>query len=129
MAEEQLRREISLLRDEVEGIANLRRADLEHAHQERIDTRKLPPMAQMTRLQKRYFLEPWMTAGTIVAGVLAFASFFLSLFTPLHSEFGWLGILFVVIGGGFLLTKLMFMQWNSKTEGDLRSKSSSPHGY
>lgn len=122
MADEYLRREISLLRDEVGEIARERRAQVEAAHQARIDTRTLPPMAQMTRLQKRYFLEPWMTAGTIVAVALAFTSFLLALFTPLQLQFGWLGVLLVLVGGGCLLTKLMFMHWNSKTEGDLRSK-------
>lgn len=123
MADEYLRREVARLHEEVAEITQMRKAELEHAQQERLDTRKMPPMAQMTRLQKRYFLEPWMTTLTMVFGTIAVVGYILGTFTRRHVEFCMVGLLFTMIAGGFLVTKMNFMEWNSKTEGEVRNRS------
>lgn len=82
--------------------------------------RKLPPMAQMTRVQKRYFLEPWMTTLTIGFWVIAAVGYILAMFSQLHVEFACFGGLFTLFGAGTLCTKMNFMEWNSRTEGELR---------
>lgn len=115
-------REIERLRGEVAQIREERRAEIEARHQETLDTRKMPPMAQMTRLQRRYFLEPWMTTITVTSGILAVAGYLLGIFLPLHVEFCMVGLIFTLAGGGALLTKLNLMQWNSKTEGQIRDR-------
>lgn len=125
--------EIEGLRAEVEAIRSARdrtaaevaelkaaqKRELARRYDERLDMRKLPPMAQMTRIQKRYFLEPWMTTFTLISAAVAIAAFTFALFTPLHAEFGLLGALFLLVSGAFLITKLSLMDWNSKTESQL----------
>jgi hypothetical protein len=98
--------------------AEIRKAQ-EEGYQRHLDTRKMPPMSQMTRLQKRYFLEPWMTALALVFVALSVPPFVLAMFTPLHMEFTMLGFLMLLIGMAFLITKWNLMEWNSRTEPEI----------
>lgn len=91
-------------------------------YDEALANRKLPPMSQMTRLQKRYFLEPWMTALTLATATVAVVGYSLGILTSRHVEWSMFGLLFTFVSVGFLVTKLAFMEWNSKTEGQVSEK-------
>jgi hypothetical protein len=112
-------RELASLRAEIETIKNDRRREIEERHDERISSRTLPPMAQMTRIQKRYVLEPWMTTLSVGFGSFAVLGFVAGMFTPWHVEFSMLGLLFTVVAAICVVTKLNFMEWNSKTESQI----------
>lgn len=113
---EEWRREL-----EADSTPELKAAQVER-FQKHIDTRLLPPMAQMTRMQKRYFLEPWMTTLSVAFAILAVAGYIAGIFTPWHVEFCMLGLLFTLLGIGTLTAKLFFMDWNTQTEGQIQGR-------
>lgn len=111
-----LRAQMELSRQEI------RTARLE-LNQKKLESRVLPPMAQMTRIQKRYFLEPWWTVGWVSAWLLCLPAFIAGMFTPWHVEFSMLGLLLLLTGGAFMAAKLVVADWNSRTEGEVQGRN------
>lgn len=118
---ERLRNEATELRVSMD-LAKQELAQARHQEQQRrLETRDLPPLSQMTRLQKRYFLEPWWTVGWVGSWLLSIPAFIAALFTPLHTEFGLLGLLLVFVGAAFGAAKLWLAEWNQQTESHIAS--------
>lgn len=110
--------EIQSLNNEV---AELRKAAEVKRHedfQDRMANRKAPPLAGLTRTQKRFILEPWMTVAGVAAGTAAVA-----LFT--HSILMWsgktalLGVMWVVLCVIAWSVKGYFMSENVLVEGKI----------
>lgn len=123
----ELRREATRLRSEMEKTRAEIRAGIEEFHQKKIESRVLPPMAQMTRLQKRYFLEPWWTVGWVGSWLLSVPAFIVAMFTWMHVQFSMLGLLFVLSGAAFGTAKIYVADWNSRTEGRIAAANSQHH--
>lgn len=122
-------------RNEIERLhseANLLRSEMSQARaemqQHKLETRQLPPMSQMTRIQKRYFLEPWWTVGWVGSWALTVPSFIAAIFTWFHLEFALLGSLFLLTGAAFATAKLFVAEWNQETEGKIAGTNSNGHG-
>jgi hypothetical protein len=116
--------EIADLHAEIETVQKNLKSEVEKAYDQKLANRHLPPMSQMTRVQKRYFLEPWMTTFCLVSGGIALLCYLLGIFLPgwlFGGSFLWAGGIFTLVGAGFLTAKLFLMQWNSKTEGSVQN--------
>jgi hypothetical protein len=90
--------EIEHLRAEVSQLRGDLRRDRVEKHQERIETRTTPPLSGMTRIQKRYFLEPWFT--TIMIGAWTIAAVLVGVGLWFGARLIVLGGLFTIIGVG-----------------------------
>lgn len=118
---EQIRSQMELSRQEI-------RAGIEELHQKKLESRKLPPMSQMTRIQKSYFLEPWYTVGMTVGFTIAVVAFTLAAFLPWHVEAASMGGLWALVGAGFGVAKYMHREQNMKTEGQIAGTNANGHG-
>lgn len=115
--------EVEGLRHEVELLSKARVSARHLAIDEKLAIRKTPPLAEMTRIQKRYFLEPWMTVASVASGGIVMLLAGLACFTERHVEFAMFAVVWLVITAVAVGTKLNLMDWNSRTEGEVRSKS------
>jgi hypothetical protein len=111
--------EIELLRNEVTDLQEMRRRLREQYHDDRIATRKMPPLSQLTRVQKRFMLEAWYTVIWITSWVLAAASAVLAIWTPWHAKFWGTMVIFLVIGIAAAVCKLQHLDLNVRAEGQL----------
>lgn len=111
-------KEIDDLRAEVQTLREARLAARHDQHHERIINRKAPPLSSMTRIQKRYFLEPWYTFGAVTSGALSAGSFITG-----AAIWSWrfivIGLVFLAVGGVFAWAKLNHYEMNVSTEGNL----------
>jgi hypothetical protein len=113
--------EIEHLRAEVSQLRGDLRRDRVEKHQERIETRTTPPLSGMTRIQKRYFLEPWFT--TIMIGAWTIAAVLVGVGLWFGARLIVLGGLFTIIGVGAGVAKWWHQHENSRSEGSLQSRS------
>lgn len=86
--------------------------------------RQLPPMMQMTRIQRRYFLEPWFTTIMVVGLALCLISEILGFWLPWHWQFIWTGVMFLGVGIGGGVAKAFHQELNVRTEGEMQTTSS-----
>lgn len=111
--------EIEKLRTEVEELRDLRKQLTEQIHVDKMHDRKLPPMSQLTRTQKRYFLEPWFTTIWIGTWGAAVPMFIAAIWTPWHWQFAATALLLVLIGVAASVAKYWHQDANVRTEGQL----------
>jgi hypothetical protein len=81
--------------------------------------RRLPPMSQMTRIQKRYFLEPWFTTGMVAFWALTMVAWICACILPWHVELTCLGGVFLLAGGGCGWAKWWHQDANGRTESQV----------
>lgn len=112
---ERLHGEVRSLREEIKD-GRLAKYD------DKINHRTLPPMAQMTRLQKRLYLEPWFTVGMVASAFIAAVAWILACILPWHVELACGGTVFALSGVGFLIAKMWHQDANTKFEGELRAR-------
>lgn len=83
-----------------------------------------PPLHNLTRVQKRYLLEPWFTTGWIVSWFLSLVGFTLACLLPYHVEAASLAGIWLLVGTGFAWAKYWHQDANARTEGEIRSSRS-----
>jgi hypothetical protein len=105
------------LRSEIEQMRADMKREIEERNQALIDNRTRPPLASMTRLQKRYFLEPWWTAIWATGWGTAAALFMASIWLPFTLKLALTGVACFVVGGVAMIAKLTLAEWNGRTEG------------
>lgn len=111
--------EIERLNREVDELKAMRKKLAEQVHTDRIEGRTMPPLSQLTRTQKRYFLEPWFTTIAVAAGGLTLLVGLAAVWTPLHWQFGWTAGLFALVGLLAVWAKVVHRTYNVQTEGNL----------
>lgn len=116
--------EIERLNAEIREMQLARQRLREQMHDETIAGRTRPPLSQMTRIQRRYFLEPWLTTAWVVSWGMAALSTLAAIWTPLHWSFGSTSALFLAIGVAAALAKMFHKDVNVRTEGQIQSSRS-----
>lgn len=112
--------EIDRLNAEVQDLQKLRKQMVEQMHQDRIEGRKVPPLSQLTRVQRRYLLEPWFTTIWLACWGIAFACFLASIWVWwLSMALASTGGLFLITGGAAAGAKYWHRDANVRTEGQL----------
>lgn len=92
----------------------------EAAHQEWLDNRTTPPLSQLTRVQKRYFLEPWFTTFWVISWAFALLAYIVGLWAGWRIEV--LGAIFTVVGAAFAIAKGLHYEANVASEGSVQPK-------
>lgn len=111
--------EIERLNQDIEELKAFRKRLAEQVHTERIESRTTPPLSGLTRVQKRYFLEPWFTTIAVGTAGLGVVAGFFAIWTPFHWRFGFTAGLFLLIAGLAMWAKIVHKDYNVRSEGDL----------